>query len=353
MFKATMSAALVLLGSSVAVAQTPAAPPAAQPDVDLKLFERSEVDRSKGCTVVLWQASRDPEKDRFAYIFQEALAPRTHARQPARIKIGGEVLTMTRIATGGKTNGYNLHEHQLYKLPGANDYVIINLKLGELIGETIDADSGSMSIVMQGRQVFRASIKGNAGCNTPAAQPAAAKAPAAPPAAPPAANNDMAGMFERYNVRAADVPRAMTQAMAKQFGCEADTMRRPVIGYQLSEESAIWQVSCANYGDRISAVFALVYVSDPGKQHTFIPFKWRAKENRSLGQYVMMSPQWDMKARTVSSIHLEGSGKDCGSLERQRVTAEGGFQLVELRLRETCDGKAVGAENFPVVFRAR
>lgn len=362
MTRAILTAALVLLGSTSAWAQTPApAPaPAAQPDVDLKLFDKAEVDRSKGCSVVLWQANRDPEKDRFAYIFDETLAPRTHARQPARIKIGGQILTMTRIATGGKTNGYNLYEHQLYKLPGANDYVIIELKLEELMGETIDADSGSMSIVMQGKQVFRASIKGNAGCNTPAAQPAAARAPASPPAvarapaAPPVTNNDMAGMFERYNVRAGDVPRVITQAMAKQFGCEAATMRKPVTGYQLSEESAIWQIPCGEYAaNQTSAVFALVHVGFPAKQHTFLPFKWPNGQNRGLGDHAMMAPKWDLKTRTVTSIYTEGNGKDCGSLERHKVTEDGTFQLVELRYRETCDGKSVGAENFPMIFRAR
>jgi Protein of unknown function (DUF1176) len=349
MIRTALAAASVFAFLSALIAYPALGQTAAQPDVDLKLFEKPEVDRSKGCSVVLWQANRDPETDKFAYIFHETLAPRTHARQPARIKIGGNVLTMTRVALGGKTNGYALHEYQLYKLPGPDEFVILQLKIGELEGETIDVDEGTMSVIMKGRQVFRAAVKGNAGCNTPAAAPPPPARPAAAPAA--AAPAVGPGMFERYTVRPEQVPRVMTQAMAKQFGCEAATMRRPVIGYQMSEESAIWQVSCANYGDRMSAVFALVYLTDPAKQFTFIPFRWKPGQDRSLGQHVMMSPQWDLKARTVTSIHMEGSGKDCGSRERHRVTAEGGFQLVELRLRDTCDGKAIGVENFPVVFR--
>ncbi|MGL4242975.1 MAG: hypothetical protein ACRCTI_17825, partial [Beijerinckiaceae bacterium] len=148
-------------------------------------------------------------------------------------------------------------------------------------------------------------------------------------------------------------PRVMTQAMAKQFGCEAAIMRRPVIGYQMSEESAIWQIPCGDYGGKFSAVFALVYLTDPAKQYSFIPFKWPKGQNRGLGDHAMMAPQWDLKARIVTSIYTEGNGRDCGSLERHRVTAEGGFQLIELRARDQCDGKSVGAENFPVVFRAR
>jgi hypothetical protein len=324
--------------------------PAAQPDIDLKLFDKSEVDRSKGCSVALWQADRDPEKDRFAYLFTEVLTGQNHARQPARIKIGGEVVALARVAVGGKTPGYGLYPYQLYKLPGANEFAILELKLAEEQGEAVEIESGSLSIVMRGRQIFRASVKGGAGCMTaPAAEPARpqVRSPQPAPAEPGP------GQFERYAVRPEQVPRVMTQAMAKQFGCEAATMRKPVVGYQMSEESAIWQIPCGDYAGKISAIFALVYLTDPAKQYKFIPFRWPKGQNRGLGDNAMMAPQWDLKARIVTSVNTEGNGRDCGSLERHRVTAEGGFQLVELKWREHCDGKAVGAENFPVVFKAR
>jgi hypothetical protein len=340
--------ALPLLAAPAA-AQTPAP----QPDIDLKLFDKAEVDRSKGCTVALWQADRDPEKDRFAYLFTEVLTGQNHVRQPARIKIAGEAVALTRVAVGGKTPGYGLYPYQLYRQPGANEFAILDLKLAEEQGEAVEIESGSLTIVMKGRQVFRASVKGGAGCMTaPAAQSPRAQA-RAPQLASSAPAEPRPAQFERYAVRPEQVPRAMTQAMAKQFGCEAATMRKPVVGYQMSEESAIWQISCGDYGGKISAVFALVYLTDPAKQHTFIPFKWPKGQNRGLGENAMMAPQWDLKARIVTSIYTEGNGKDCGSLERHRVTAEGAFQLVELRTRDQCDGKPVGAENFPVVFKAR
>ncbi len=121
----------------------------------------------------------------------------------------------------------------------------------------------------------------------------------------------------------------------------------------MSEESAIWQLPCGDYGTTKSAVFALVYLTDPAAQYTFVPFKYPKGKNRGLGDNAMMEPKWDMKARTVTSIYTEGNGKDCGSWERHRVSADGGFELVELRSRDMCDGKNVGAENFPVVFKAK
>jgi hypothetical protein len=341
------------LATSLLATAAAAQAPAAQPDVDLKLFDKVEVDLSKGCSVALWQADRDPQKDRFAYLMTEVLTGQNHARQPARIKVAGEVVPLTRVAVGGKTPGYGLYPYQLYKLPGANEFAILDLKLAEEQGEAVEIESGSVTIVMRGRQVFRASVKGGAGCVTPPAADTARPQARAPQPAPAAPAEPGPGQFERYTVRPEQVPRALTQAMAKQFGCEAATMRRPVTGYQMSEESAIWQVACGEYAGKFSAVFALVYLTDPAKQYSFIPLKWPKGQTRGLGDNAMMAPQWDLKARVVTSIYTEGNGKDCGSLERHRVTAEGGFQLIELRARDQCDGKAIGAENFPVVFKAR
>ncbi len=326
----------------------------AQPEIDLKLFDATEVDRSKGCSVTLWQANRDPDKDKYAILFSEILTGKNHTRQPARIKIAGQTVTLTRVATGGKSPGYALFAYQLYRIGNTDDFVVLDLKLADEEGEAIDIESGTMSIIMRGRQVFRASVKGGAGCNTPAeAEPPKAAPARRSDAPPPATNNDMAGQFERYTVRPDQVPRVITQAMTKQFGCEAFDRKVPVFGYQMSEESAIWQVPCGDFPDGRTFVFALVYLTDPAKQYTFLPFKYPKGENRGPGDYPLKSPKWDMKARIVSSINTEGNGKDCGTLERHRVTAEGKFELVELRSRMMCDGKTIGADNFPVVFKAR
>jgi hypothetical protein len=349
-----------------AQAQTapPAAPTAAAPvvipDVDLKLFETTEVDRSKGCTVALWQANRDPDKDKFAYIFIEQLTGRSNARQPARIKIGGQSVNITRVAMGGKNNGYNLFEYQLYKLPAEDEFVVLELKLGELMGEAVEVEGGTMSVIQKGRQVFRASVKGGAGCMTapvtaapasaPAPRQAAAPAPARAPV--PAVNEAGPAMFQRYDVRANEVPRAMVQAAVKQFGCEAVTMRRPVIGYQLSEESALWQLACGEYAENnFSAVFALVYIPNPAQQYEFVKLDLPKGVERGLGDYPLMGPRWDMKTRIVTGIFMEGP--DCGQYERYRVTPEGGLKLVEFRSRTVCDGKRQKPEDMQLIFPKR
>ncbi len=157
--------------STVIAAACPAfAQPAAGPEADVKLFETSEVDRSKGCSVALWQADRDPDTDKFAYLFIEKLTGQNHVRQPARIKIGGQAVTLQRLATGGKNNGYNLFEYQLYRMADSAGHVVLELKLGPEEGEAVPVESGTMIVAMRGKQTFRASVKGGAGCVTPPAR---------------------------------------------------------------------------------------------------------------------------------------------------------------------------------------
>lgn len=336
-------------------------------DIDLELFEKSEVDRSKGCTVVLWQHNRDPETDKFSYLFVETLIGQNFNRQPARIKIGGVVKTLKRVAKGGKTTGYDLYEFQLYQLPAANEFVVLELKLAEVEGETVDVEAGKMTVIMDGKPPFRASVRGNAGCMTPAAPdtgrksapprrseaaPLAAKV-ASVPAAGPLAGDVGPGMFERYPVRRAQVPARMTDAAKKQFGCEQATLQKGVTAFQLSEEAAIWQLPCGDYGTKFSVVYALVYIPDPAADYKFLPLTLPRGVNRGLGNHALMDPKWDMKTRTVTGIHTEGNGSDCGQYERYQVTNEGGFRLVEFREKATCDGRRVTPQDFPLVYKAK
>lgn len=347
--------------ASQAAAETP------QKKVDLELFEKSEVDRSKGCSVVLWQHNRDPETDKYAYLFAETLIGQNFTRQPGRIKIGGVVKTLKRLAKGGKTTGYDLYEFQLYQLPAANEFVVLELKLAEEEGETVDVQDGRMTVIMDGKQPFRVSVKGNAGCMTPAAPDSgqksapSRKSEAAPPAekteSAPAASLQSAevgpGMFERYPVSSKQVPAKMTAAAKKQFGCEPALVKKGVMAFQLSEEAAIWQIPCGDYGAKSSAVYAIVYIPEPSADFKFLPLILPKGVSRSLGDHALMDPVWDIKSRTVTGIHIEGNGSDCGQYERYQVNSEGGLRLVEFREKTNCDGRRLAPKDFLLVFKAK
>lgn len=339
-----LALSLSAAGSSPAAMAQSGAPP----EVELKLFEKSEVDLSKGCSVALWQADRDPDKDKFAYVFTEALSGKNHTRQPAKMKIGGQVVPLQRVATGGRTTGYSLFEYQLYKLPGENNFAIFDLKLADEMGEAVDVESGRITLALAGKALFRIAVKGGAGCNTPPAAEAPAQKPAAPAAAPAGPS-----LFQRYTPRAQQVPKAVLQAAQKQFGCRPEIMATGITGFQMSEESAIWDIPCDVYAYQGSSVFALVYLPDPAQNLSFLAIPGPKGKQRPAEPGMLMSPQWDVKTRMVSSF-AKGRGQgDCGVLERYRVTAEGQFALVDYREKPSCDGKMVKPEQYPLVYPAR
>lgn len=355
----TALAVLLLAAASVGPlgAQTP--PPAqtpapAKPDetkLDLKLFDKAEVDRSKGCSVALWQANRDPDKDRYAFILSEALTGQNHARQPARIKVGERILPMTRVAVGGKVGGYGLYPYQLYKLGEGDGFAVLDLKLGEIEGEAVEIESGTLTVSMAGKQQARVPVKGGAGCMTaPVAAPPAAPPP--PPSATAAPSNP-GGIFSRYTVRPAQIPRTLPATLKSRFGCEPEMLKTSVTGFQMSEESAIWELPCQRFNIQANAVYALVYLPEPSQNLRFLSFKAPPGKKRTSAPAELMSPEWDVKTRTVTGTALGRSDGDCGVYERHRVGPDGEFVLVEYREKVACDGKASKPEQFPLVYRGR
>jgi hypothetical protein len=342
-----------LFFSSIALAQTapPAAPPL--PRINVNLFEKGEIDRSKGCSFVLWQHDRDPDKDRYAYVFAETLA-RNHVRENARIKVGNEVLTFRRVAVGGaKEFGYKTFPNALYKADKDESYLILEMKPEDSPGEVVDVDAGTLTIIRPRHVPFVANVKGNAGCNTPAAAPAPAPRATAPAPQPAqrAAPLSPPKVFERYSPRAADIPANM-RAEAIKFGCDGNAIRQGAIGYSLSEESAIWELNCTKYASNVpSKVFALVYTIDPKAQYEFIKFDIPRGESHQGSPQELLGPQWDMRTKIVTSVYTEGNGSDCGTFQRHQLTDEGKFVLIEYRSKGTCDGKSMKPSEFPLLYR--
>lgn len=369
-----LAALFCLAGLTTAKAQAPATAPATPPApatapaplprIELKLFDKAEVDRSKGCSVVLWQDDRDPDKDRYAYLFVEPLGA-NHVRTVARVKIGNEILMFTRIAVGGRAFGYGLHPWQTYQRGNETSYLLLNLKLEDEPGEIVDIVEGRMTVIQSGKPPFVATVKGNAGCKTPAA-PAPAPSrrgeapspgPASPPAARPSAPNSaplapsVPAMFEKHAVPGSRIPRGMIGVAVQRMGCEETVMRKGGTGYYLSEESSLWEIPCARFAYQGSSVFAIVYTPEPAKNFTYVMFDGPKGRVRSTDSNQLMNPRWDMARRIVTGISLGRGAGDCGVYERHRLGEDGQFTLIEYREKENCDGIATKPEAYPLIFR--
>ncbi len=239
---------------------------------------------------------------------------------------------------------------------------MLDLKLGALEGEAVEIESGKMMVAMLGKEAFRASVKGGAGCMgaplplaiSPASpRTAAVAAPKAATPEPAAKAPPGPAMFERYKVDAAHFSPGFRQEVQKKFKCDPAVMRTGVTGYSLSEDSAIWEIPCERFAYQATSIFALVYVPAPEKEHAFLTTPAPPGRKRTNDNGVLMSPTWDIKSRTVTSVSLGRGSGDCGVLEKFRVTPEGKFALVEYREKAECDGNPTPPEQFPLVFPKR
>lgn len=344
---------LALLAATSARAQGPAAP--VDTKIDLRLMTKAEADMATGCTVALWQANRNPDKDDYVYALVEKVDPKG-TRQPARLKLGNEIVQMRRVAVGGKSTGYGLYEYQLFKMTQDSAYATLELKLGPVEGEAVEIESGSMTITLPGRLPFRVLVKGSAGCMTPPApapaqgQPQAQAQPRAAAAPPPP--EQAAGPFIKYDLKPGTIPPKMLKTAEAKYGCPSSVMTSGAVGYQVSEEAAIWQIPCERFAYQSSSIFALVYVPDPASQHEFLTFKGPKGRTRPTDPQVLMMPTWNAKTRTVTGVSLGRAAGDCGVLERYRLV-DSSFVLVEYREKEKCDGVRTSPEQYPEIFRAR
>lgn len=343
-------AGLWLLASATgALAQTaPAAPEL--PRIDMQLFDKAEVDRSKGCSFALWQANRDPEKDRYSHIFIESIG-RNSVRDNARVKIGRDVLTFRRVAVGGAQEyGNKTFPTALYKAEKDDSYLIFNLKLDTGPGEVLEVQSGTMTVIRPGFVPFVAQVKGDIACNMEPPKPASATAPprAAAPSPPPASSDPA---LQSYPVAGKDVPARLRAEAVKAMGCKDATLRKGGTAYSLSEEAAIWELPCDDFVSGPGKIMMLVYTPDPSQNYTFLSFPMPKGQDRHLGARIIVNPRWDLRSRVMTSIVTEGNGRDCGVYERHRLNAEGKFELIEYREKTLCDGKSMDPKDFPVVFR--
>ncbi len=91
---------LLVLFVSLTSASVPAQA-ANEKRINMRFLDRSDISRSSGCSISLWQTNRDPDKDKFAFVFFEKLVGARQNRAPAIIKIGSNLVKLRRVAVGG------------------------------------------------------------------------------------------------------------------------------------------------------------------------------------------------------------------------------------------------------------
>ena len=121
------------------------------------------------------------------------------------------------------------------------------------------------------------------------------------------------------------------QAVAGKYGCDHAFMSSGITGFQMSEESAIWEIPCERFAYQSNYVYALVYLPSPADNLSFAGFQKPRGRQRPTDPGMLTSPSWNLATRTVTAISLGRAAGDCGVLERHQVRDDGSFKLVEFR----------------------
>jgi hypothetical protein len=212
-----------------------------------------------------------------------------------------------------------------------------------------------MTVIRPKLPPFSVSVKGNAGCNTPAATGTGAPAPrTAAPAPQQSASRqetNAIGSFTPYSVRGNEVPAKIRAEAVRTIGCTDANLRKGGTGYSMSEESAIWELTCGDYTGGPGKVMLLVYTPEPAQNYTFLRFDVPKGKERQTNIREIVNPKWDLRTRTITSVVTEGNGRDCGVFERHKLSEEGKFDLIEYREKSICDGKSMDPKDFPLVYR--
>ena len=317
-------------------------------DIDLKLFGENVIEGWQGCRFGLWQANRDPDQDRFAYVF---FAPIPDGEAlPGWVKIGDEVTEVSRQEIGSAETGM-LEPIQLYKNTDGTLTVLLEIGSQQRSDRGIEIDDARLTFLRSDKFPFRVRVKGLNGC--PEAMTGSDGMEGDPE---PSAPGDGLTLGQPVDIDSLDqVPAPILNAVAEQApDCAPQATAGYSTAYTVNDDITLWQIPCNLYSSRGSSVFALRWTYQPDFASVLmLPTVPGSGEPESAE---LLEAMVDPETATVTSLSLD-SGGDCGTFSKFRLQdAEGEtleFKLLELRSKSDCDGVQTDPSEFPLIYQSR
>nr|WP_321446099.1 hypothetical protein [uncultured Cohaesibacter sp.] len=332
--------------------------------IDLRLFGTNVTQSYDGCRLAFWQANKDPDTDKYAYVFY---APFNDGEElPAWMKVGKEVVSLSR-RDGMQASGRRLEDLRLYRDEKKNYSVFVEVTEQHEDGDDLRVDKALLTITQRGHFPFMISVKGGIICpsasETSAADPdrAAAAQQATSPVEPiriPASLYGDAislGRGVAFNNLSA-VPSGVLDAIGRD-ATDCAPANTPGMGmrYAISDAMTLWEVPCNLYARTGSSVYVTSLNDNPSYSSVLVlPSVPDHRDGHDL--YELRSPQVNPSNALVTSAFYDGDGT-CGSFEAYQLRAVEGealeFFLIEYREKPSCDGVEGDARRFPLIYRAQ
>jgi len=369
-FDGIKAAALAL----VAATATATAQATDLPRVDLELFGREDiVGGVPGCYFAIWQHNRNPDTDRYAYVFFTDFSEDL-ATNPARIDIGGDVYRVDELVSGSVTKGGLATQH-LFASGDREVRVHIEVNEASYADALTTIEDASVTVIQKGKVPFVLRGKGLHGCperdpvqpapSTPVVEPKIAPAdqgvalkrriepkPVAvaasfPSGIPVGAPTDLA--------HSGQVPAGLQRVARELAGaeCDLDTPAAwPGTRFVVNDFYILWQLPCFLGAYQGSSIIG-VTENPPAAWADVLPVPQPAG---SFGeQYGVMNAQIKPSQGIVTATEFGRGGGDCGTYSVFRLIDGPGevleLELLEYRSKQDCDGKVTEPENWPLVER--
>lgn len=311
-------------------------------EIDLKLFGEDVIQGWDRCRFSLWQKNRDPENDKYAYVF---FAPIPDGEAlPAWVSIGDDVLELSEVNLVSAENGM-LAPLSLYRSSDGNLKVIMEILDQVRIDEGIEIRDGRLTFLLEEKFPFAIRVKGFNGCPQTTAE-VAVDAPVE------AMGTGLRLSKEVTYENLASVPPAVMASIAD-YNDLCDPQNTPGFSssFVVNDEITLWQVPCNVYNFNASSVFAISWASTPD----YAPIlSFPVAPSEGLADIVeIINPEVVTSEATVVSTSLD-SGSDCGSFSKYELLLAPGetveFELVEFRQKNNCDGIVSEPSSYPLIY---
>ena len=319
--------------------------------IKLKLMTKKSVIGSDGCGLGLWQRNRDPNKDKFAYVFYLNFHD-AHPTPPV-IKIGKKRYELDRVDFGN-INFTATDAYQVFRSADKNITVLLEILKSHQEGDNFEVDKAQLTFIKIGKLPFRMNVIGRMGCEYPDEEPNAKASPAQTSAPsnldPNAVRLGREVTYSSFN----KVPRHVVQLVREnREACDIDNGPEYASSYAISDAMTLWQLPCAIYASNATSV--LITALNGTKFANMLEVPEIPGNSSGEPNYALMNMVMKPKNALVTTSNINTAG-NCGSFERyQLIVAEGEtieIKLLEARATESCNGPAIAPENLPLLYRA-
>lgn len=337
--------------------------------INLRLFGKSVLDGYQGCSFALWQRDRDPNQDKFAYVFYVRFHD-AHA-MPALVKIDKKIIELNKIEIDVKESGLS-DKFQLFRDEKKTTTLLVEIKDEKRKGDNTYINKARLTFIQAGKVPFVTTLKGGFRCpprnegsqgslaveEEPAPKKRKKVRKVKPRALAMPRNLDSNGIKlgrEKEFSSLKQVPRHVRKVVSDNGeACNLNNVPGYGKKYAISHAMTLWMVPCDLFTSNAS--FMLVTALNGTKHAIGLEIPSRPSKGGGAPTYDILNPKINAKKGVVSVLNMGRQG-NCGTLEQyQLVFAEGEsveLKLLQVREKSDCNGRRIHPNDLPLVYRAR